>query len=347
MNFRKFAFIIVVFGLICFAYFSYFVYNVMLVSNTAFESKQAFIYIKSNSEYNQVREDLLPLINDIKTFDILAKQKKYINNVKAGRYIIEKNMTNNDIINTIRSKNIPITVSFNNQNSLEKLAKRISMQIEADSLSLINAFRDSLFLNSNGFNNENILAMYLPNSYDFFWNTSAVKFRSKIQKEYNKFWNLKRRTKAKNLRMSPVEVSILASIVQEESKEITEQSRIAGVYINRLKNNWALQADPTLKFAHYKSNNYKGDIIKRVLNIHKKIDSPYNTYSNKGLPPGLISMPDLNVIDAVLNYEKHSYFYFAADPKRQGFHNFSKSLKKHNINAARYQNYLNLRGIKK
>ena len=347
MSLRKLFLVIVMMGLAGLGYFSYFVYNVMLVSNTAFSSNQAYLYIRTNSKYEQVREDLIPILKNIETFDILARQKKYIYNVKAGRYVIEKGMTNNDIINTIRSKNTPITISFNNQQSIEQLAKRVSNQIEADSLSLIKVFTDSMFLTSNDFTKENILAMYLPNSYEFFWNTSAKRFRSKLYKAYNKFWNFERREKALKIGMTPVEVSILAAIVQEESKKISEKPKIAGVYINRLKNNWALQADPTLKYAAYKSNDYDGVTIKRVLNIHKKIKSPYNTYLNKGLPPGLIAMPDLSSIDAVLNYEKHSYFYFAANPEKPGFHNFARSLKDHNINAINYQNYLNKKGIKK
>ena len=347
MSLRKLFLVIVVLGLVGLGYFSYFIYDVMLVPNTSFSSREAYLYVSTNSKYEQVREDLIPMLDNIETFDILARQKKYIYNVKAGRYVIKKGMTNNDIINAIRSKNAPITLSFNNQHSIEKLAKRVSNQIEADSLSLIKVFTDSLFLNSNDFNVENILAMYLPNSYEFFWNSSAKQFRSKLYKAYNKFWNFERKEKAFKIGMTPVEVSILAAIVQEESKKISEQPKIAGVYINRLKNNWALQADPTLKYAAYKSNDYDGGTIKRVLNIHKKIKSPYNTYLNKGLPPGLISMPDLSSIDAVLNYEKHSYFYFAANPEKPGFHNFARSLKNHNINANNYQNYLNKKGIKK
>ena len=345
MNFRKLFLIIVTISFIGLSYFSYFIYKIMLVPNTAFESEKAVIYVNSNSNYDQVKSDLKPFLKDIETFDILEKQKKYKKNVRAGKFIIYKGMNNNDIINTIRIKNTPITLTFNNQNSIEKLAKRISTQIEPDSIALLRAFRDSLFLIKNGFTLENSLAIYLPNTYELFWNTSAEKLRSKLMKAYNNFWNLKRKKKAHELNMTPIQISILASIVQEESKQTSEQPKIAGVYINRLRNNWALQADPTLKFAAYRTEKYQGKIIKRVLNIHKKIKSPYNTYLNKGLPPGLIAMPDLSAIDAVLNYEKHSFFYFSADPNRPGFHNFSKNLKDHNKNAFLYHNYLNQKGI--
>ena len=153
--------------------------------------------------------------------------------------------------------------------------------------------------------------------------------------------------KAKEISLTPIEVMILASIVNEESKEISELSTIAGVYINRLNNNWLLNADPTVKFAAYKHPKYKNTVIRRVLNKHLRIDSKYNTYIYKGLPPGLIAMPDLTAIEAVLNYEHHSYFYFAADAKNPGFHQFAKTLKGHNQNARNYQAYLNRKGVRK
>ena len=347
MNLKKIAIVVVMLSLVCIACFSYYIYSIMLVPNTAFNSIEAFVFIRSGATYSEVRSDLEPLLLDIEKFDLLAQQKKYNKNVKPGRYRISKGMTNNDIINSLRSQNLTVIVAFNNQQNLEVLAQRVSSQIEADSLSLITAFKDSVFLRSNGFTSETALAMYLPNSYDFFWNTTAINFRSKLQKEYNRFWDSKRKSKAEDLGLSPIQVSILAAIVQEESKQIQEQPRIAGVYINRLKNNWALQADPTLKFAAYQTKAYENTVIKRLLNKHKKINSPYNTYKNTGLPPGLIAMPDLSAIDAVLNCEKHSYFYFAADPDKPGFHRFAKTLKLHKNNARRYHNYLNNQGVRK
>jgi len=346
MNIKKIAISLVLFGLVAIAYFSYYIYSIMLVPNTAFNGKEAYIFISTGASYQEVKSDLEPLLKDIEKFDILAQQKKYTTNVKPGRYRIANGMTNNDIINSIRSQNIPIKITFNNQHSLEVLAKRISNQIEPDSLSLIQAFADKEFLKDHGFTSETALAMYLPNSYEFFWNTSPEKFRAKMLKSYRNFWNKKRQDKAKNMGLSPTEVAILAAIVQEESKQKSEQKRVAGVYINRLKNGWPLQADPTLKFAAYKLPEYKNKIIKRVLNKHKAIKSPYNTYMYKGLPPGLIAMPDLVAIDAVLNYEQHKFFYFAADRNRPGFHKFAETLSDHNNNARSYHNYLNEKGVK-
>lgn len=346
MNIKKIAIAFVMFGLVAIASFSYYIYSIMLVSNTAFNGKEAFTFIPTGATYQDVRSDLEPLLKDFETFDVLAQQKKYTKNVNPGRYRITKGMTNNDIINSIRSQNMPIKLTFNNQHSLEALAQRISTQIEPDSLSLVQAFTDEKFLKDHGFTSETALSMYLPNSYEFFWNTSPEKFRLKMLKSYRRFWNDDRKEKAKKIGLSPTEVSILSAIVQEESKQQSEQKRIAGVYMNRLQKRWPLQADPTLKFAAYKLPAYKHKIIKRLLNTHKTIQSPYNTYMYKGLPPGLIAMPDLSAIDAVLNYEKHDFFYFAASPNRPGFHNFSKSLSGHNKNARLYHNYLNKKGVK-
>ena len=347
MYIKRILLAIALIGLIIFGYFAYYVYSVMFVPNTAFKGDSEYIYINSGSNYQAVRQDLMLLLEDIETFDALAKRKKYTTNIKSGKFVIRKGMTNNDIINSIRSNNVPVKVSFNNQNSLEFLAGRISKQIEADSLSLIKAFRDVDFYDENGFSKATALGMYLPNSYELFWNTPAEGFRNRMLKEYNRFWNEARKVKAKTLNMSSNEVMALASIVYEESKQKSEQPIIAGVYINRLKNKWTLDADPTLKFAAYQLPKYKNTIIRRVLNLHKEIDSPYNTYKYQGLPPGLIAMPDISAIDAVLNYQKHNYFFFAANAEKPGFHKFARTISQHNQNARDYHRYLNRQGVKK
>jgi UPF0755 protein len=346
MYFKKILLSIALLGLVVAAYFAYFVYSAMFKPNTAFNNESAYIYIPTNASYDYVHEQLEPLLIDIKKFDALAKQKKYVTNIKAGRFIIKKGMNNNEIIISIRSNNLPIKLSFNNQETLKKLAGRISIQIEADSLSLLNAMLDKTFLSKNNFNTATALGMYIPNSYEFFWNTSAEQFRDRMLKEYNRFWNDSRINKAKEIGLNPSQVIALASIVYEESKKADEQPIIAGVYLNRLKVGMPLQADPTIKFAAYQLPENNGKVIRRVLNVHKEIDSPYNTYKYAGLPPGLIAMPDLSAIDAVLNYEKHGYYYFAADANRLGYHKFAKTLTQHNVNAREYQRYLSSQGIR-
>jgi len=347
MYFKKILLAILLIGLVIAGLFANYVYGVMLVDNTAFSNEQAYIYVPTNSTYADVREQLKPLLKDIEKFDALAKQKKYISNIKAGRYIVKKGMNNNDIINSIRSKNLPLKLAFNNQSDLTALAGRVSMQIEADSLKLIEVMNDKVFLAENSFNKATALGMYIPNSYEFFWNTSSKEFRDRMLTEYKRFWNENRKAKAKAIGLTENEVMTLASIVHEESKQASEQPRIAGVYLNRIRIGMPLQADPTLKFAAYQLSEYENTIIKRVLNVHKEINSPYNTYMYAGLPPGLISMPDISAIDAVLNPESHKYLYFAADATRLGYHKFAKTLSQHNANAREYQRYLSSQGINK
>lgn len=347
MYIKKILWAVALIGLVVFAAIAYYVYGAMFSPNTNFEEDVKNIYISEDDNYRNVRTQLAPLLDDIDTFDALAERKKYTSNVKAGKYQIKKGMNNNAIINAIRSGNIAIKLSFNNQNSLEDLAGRVASQIDADSLSLLDAMTNEAFLTKTNFTKKTALGMFLPNSYEMYWNTSAEAFVNRMQKEYNKFWNADRVAKAKALNFTKDEVMALASIVYEESKQRTEQPRVAGVYINRIKIGMPLQADPTIKFAAYQLPKYKGKVIRRVLNVHKEINSPYNTYKYKGLPPGLIAMPDLSAIDAVLNYEKHKYLYFAADPKRVGFHRFAKSLGQHNNNARDYHQYLDQQGIRK
>ena len=345
MYIKRILLLIVALGLVFMASFSFYVYKVMFKSNTSFEEDSVFIYIKTGTTYDEMLFDMKSYLKNIDDFDVLAKRKKYF--VKPGKYIIKKDMNNNDIVNSIRSNNITVNVIFNNIKNLNDLAGKVSNQIEADSLSFLNSF-DSEFFSNKGFNKENILSMYIPNSYNFFWNTSAERFNERMFEEYTRFWGDNNRVeKANKLKLSKKEVIILASIVNEESKENSELPRIAGVYLNRLKDNWKLQADPTVKFAAYKLDQYKNTIIRRVLNKHLRINSPYNTYRNYGLPPGIISMPSIQAVDAVLNYEKHNYYFFAADPKRPGFHSFSRSLSEHKKNARLFHKDLNKKGIRK
>ena len=325
--------------------FSLYVYKVMFKSNTSFDEKSKDLYIKTGTSYNQLLNQIESYVLNVDDFDVLAKRKKY--NVKPGKYQIKNGMNNNEIINSLRSNNITVNVIYNNIVDLEDLAGKISNQIEADSISFLNSFKTEFF-KERGFDEKNILSMYIPNSYNFFWNTSVEKFNKRMFEEYTKFWQKNNRVeKANKIGLTKNEVMILASIVYEESKQNIELRKIAGVYINRLNDNWKLGADPTVKFAAYQLEEYKNTIIRRVLNKHLRIDSPYNTYKYYGLPPGIISMPSIQAIDAVLNYEKHNYYFFAADPSNPGYHSFAKSLSEHKRNARKFHRYLNSKGIKK
>lgn len=346
MYIKKILWAIALIGLVIFGVIAYLIYGTMFSPNTKFEDNTGYIYISKNDTYIEVREKLKPFIKDIDSFDALAKQKKYNSNLKPGKYRITKGMNNNAIINSIRSNNIPVKLSFNNQNSLEDLAGRIATQVDLDSVSLLKAMTNSEFLKKIAFKKETALGMYLPNSYEVFWNISEKSLLKRMNKEYNTFWSTERLEKAAALNFTKDDVMTLASVVYEESKQKSEQPRVAGVYMNRLKIGMPLQADPTIKFAAYQLPEYKNKVIKRVLNVHKTIDSPYNTYKYRGLPPGLIAMPDLSAIDAVLNYENHNYLYFAADAERIGYHKFAKTLRQHNTNARSYHRYLDQQGIR-
>lgn len=345
MYIKKILVAIALLGLVVAAYFAYFVYNTMFVDNTAFNNEEAFVYIPTNATYEDVREILFPLIKNMDTFDALANRKQYVSHIKAGRYVIKKGMNNNDIINSIRSNNIPIKLSFNNQETLQDLAGRIANQIEADSASILSSMLDSTFLETSNFNKRTALGMYIPNSYEFFWNTTANKFRDRMLMEFNKFWDESRLEKAKNTNLTPNEVITLASIVQKETSKVEERPRIAGVYINRLNRGIPLQADPTVIYAIKVKSNDFDQTIKRVLYKDLELDSPYNTYKYAGLPPGLITMPDISSIDAVLNYEKHSYYYFVVNVEKFGYHKFAKTLAQHNRNRQEYLNWINKQGI--
>ena len=291
------------------------------------------------------RDSISKYIKSEKTFYKAAEKLDYLENQKTGRYKISKDIGNNDIVNSLKFNNTPVNVIFNNQERIENLAGRVSKQIYEDSASLVRAFKDKNFLSLNSFNNDNVLSMFIPNSYEVYWNVKPEDFRDKMLTEYNKFWNQQRTKKAEQLGLSKLEVISLASIVQKESIKVDERPTIAGVYINRLKKRMRLQADPTVIYSikdYYKNFD---TIIRRVLYRDLRLNSRYNTYRINGLPPGPIAMPDISAIDAVLDYEKHNYIFFVADPYNRGYHLFARNLSEHNRNKRVYTRWLNSRGI--
>ncbi len=326
-------------------FFSWFALNTIFYSpNVKLVKDKILIDIPENTDIHSLTKLLKPYLRSPKTFELASKIKRF-KRVKAGRYEIKNKLNNNNLINMLRvGKQVEVKLTFNNQNSLENLAGAVSQYISADSNALLKVMKDEKFLNKNGFDTNTALLMYLPNTYRFYYNTSAEKFRNKMLAEYHKFWNEKRTKKAKEQELTPIEVGILASIVQKESAKKDELPKIASVYLNRLKKNWLLQADPTVVYA-YQQKYGKDLVIKRVLNKHKKVDSPYNTYKYQGLPPGPICMPDIRSIKAVLNPEKHDYYFFVADMKHPGYHIYSKNLKDHINNANSYHSGLNKLGI--
>lgn len=345
MYIKKILLAIVAIGLVGGGLFAYMVYDAVFSPNTKFDMDQAIIYVPTDTDFDGIKASLEPLLKDIGTFEQIAKRKGYTSNVRAGKYAIQKGMGNNDIVNSLRSNNIPIKVSFNNQERLENLAGRISTQIEADSISLLRAMKDVDFLKANGLNGANELSLYLPNSYEFFWNTSAEKFRERMLKEYQRFWNGDRVSKAKAQGLTPAEAVTLASVVHKETAKVDERPKVAGLYLNRLKKNMPLQADPTVIYALKKHTGNFDTVIKRVLYKDLELDSRYNTYKYAGLPPGPITMPDISAIEAVLNPEKHDYLYFVANVENFGYHKFAKTLAQHNRNKQQYIRWINSQGI--
>ena len=330
---------------ILFMLFLYSYYNTMYRDNTNFDEDSAFLYINSSDSIFNILDTINKKIKSPENFLKAAKRMDYIENIKSGRFKVYKGSGNKEIINSLKFNNTPLTVTFNNQERIQDLAGRISKQISADSLSLLNAFLEKNFLVDNGFNNFNLISMYIPNSYEFFWNVEPKIFRDKMLEEYNNFWNEDRTEKAKSIGLSKLEVIALASIVQKESVKLDERPVIAGVYLNRLKKKMKLQADPTVIYSIKSYYNNFDTIIRRVLYRDLKLNSPYNTYKVKGLPPGPISMPDISSIDAVLNSRNHNYIFFVADPYNPGYHLFASKLSQHNKNKRVYTRWLNSKKI--
>lgn len=347
MYLKKILLTVVFLGLVGMAGFSYYVYQNIFTPNTGFNNPQANIFIPTGATFKMVQEELSPLLKDMSTFVTVAQRKGYVSNIKAGHFIIKKGSNNNEIINSIRSGNTPVTIKFNNQERLENLAGHLAKQIEADSLSLLNAMLDVDFLKASGFTQDTALGMYIANSYQVYWNTSSKAFCQKMLKQYHVFWNNARVAKAKAISLSKDQVMALAAIVQKETAMIDERPVVAGLYLNRLKKGMLLQADPTVIFAKKKTENNFNQVIKRVLFKDLKITSPYNTYANSGVPPGPITMPDVSAIDGVLNYKKHGFYFMVADVKNFGYHKFAKTLSAHNRNKKQYVNWINKQGVKR
>ena len=307
-------------------------------------TKDTELFIYSSDSLIDVKEKISEFSKNTNTF-LLVAAKKNLSKPKPGRYILKEGMSNNELVNLLRSGNqTPVKLSFNNQDTLEKLAGRIAEQLEADSITLLTAFKDINFLSKNNLTEKSVLQIFVPNSYQFYWTVSAENFRDKIFVEYNRFWNESRLQKAKALELTKEEVITLASIVQKETAKNIERPIVAGLYLNRLKKGWPLQADPTIIYSvkELKGQDY---VVKRVLTADLEINSPYNTYKFKGLPPTLISMPDISSIDGVLNAEKHDYFYMCASVEKLGYHAFAKTLSQHNRNAAKYHQWMNKQSI--
>ncbi len=317
---------------------AWFLYGVIFKPNVWSNNQPSVsVIIPTNASFEVVKNVLYEkgVIVHRKNFEWWAEAKKYPDFIKPGRYILQDKMSNYELVNLLRSGNqVPVQVVFNNQRDIYQLAGRISQQIEADSTSIIAYLSNTKVLEKYGLTKETISCLFIPNTYEFYWNTDAEKFVTRMATEYDKFWNESRTIRAQSVNLTVPEVITLASIVEKESNKNDEKPMIAGVYLNRLKAGWLLQADPTLLYAINDKN------IRRVLNVHKEIDSPYNTYKTAGLPPGPICIPSISSIEAVLNPSDENYLYFCAKDDLSGYHVFAKTNAQHNRNAKKYRQAL-------
>lgn len=308
----------------------------------AFAPAERVLLIPTGATFDQVVDSLkgAGMVADEATLRWLARRKNYVSRVKPGRYIIPSGTSLNALLNRLRSgEQDPVRVTFTNIRTLPQLAGQVAKYVEADSLAMLDAMTDPGRIARAGLRPETMIGLFLPNTYEVWWTERPEAFIQRMEREHRRFWNEDRRSKAALIGLSPMEVSTLASIVQAETARRDEAPMIAGVYLNRLRIGMPLQADPTLKFA------LGLDSVNRVLDADKRVDSPYNTYTHTGLPPGPINMPEPGYIDAVLNASKHDHLYFCARETLDGYSNFARTYEQHLVNARRYQRALNARGI--
>jgi UPF0755 protein len=303
-----------------------------------------YVYIREDDKnFSRLCEELHDSAGceNIRSFEFLAKLRNYPENMKSGRYAVEPGMNNHILLNRLRrGQQSPVRLTFNNVRFIDDLIEKFAAQLMPDNDDFFLCIGNEDYCKSLGFNTETVKAMFIPNTYEVYWNTPADKLIKRMKSEYDTFWTTNRLKKAENIRLSPIQVSILASIVEEETPVPEEYPVVAGLYINRLIKGMPLQACPTVKYA-------VGDFsLKRILNKHLEVDSPYNTYLHEGLPPGPIRIPSIKGIDAVLNYMHHNYLYMCAREDFSGRHYFAVTLKEHNRNAERYHAELNRKGIR-
>ncbi len=322
----------------------YYLYQAVFNNNMlSSETGQHELYIPTGAVYNDVLQNLKDqkIIISPTSFDWVAKQMNYPNKIYPGRYILPNKMSNRDLIIKLRTGNQdPVDITINNIRTKDQLLQLLPQQLEADSTKFAKLMNDRRFLASKGFTKDNVITLFISDTYRFNWNTDAETLFDRFYKEYEKYWTGERKHQAKEQRLKPEEVVTLASIVDEETVKKDEMPKVAGVYLNRLRKGQKLEADPTVKFA-------VGDFsLRRILKKHLQVDSPYNTYKVTGLPPGPIRIPSKAALESVLYPAKHDYIFFCAKDDFSGYHNFAKTLKEHNLNAKRYHQALNKRGIK-
>lgn len=301
------------------------------------------LYIEEGISYGELSQELADrgYIGNIRRLDLFSRLLGMEGSVKPGHYVVRTGMTYPQVVRMFqRGFQTPVNVTFNNIRLLPQLAGRVSRQLQPDSVAFQQVIMSDTTPAYYGFTPEGFIGMFIPNTYQMYWTSTPQMFLDRMKREYDNFWTGERDRKREELGLTRSEVSTIASIVYEETKKTDEMPRVAGVYLNRLRIGMPLEADPTVIFA-------MGDFtIKRVLTAYTKVDHPYNTYRNTGIPPGPICMPPVTAIDAVLGYEHHDYLFFCAKPDFSGYHSFARNLREHNRNSQLWRDALNRAGIR-
>jgi len=329
-------------GFIALAIFIYFAAIFFIPNIFPRTDEKAFLCIPDSSSFNDVTTLLSKeaKVLNMSSFKQVAGFLHYGSKIRSGRYALKSGMNNFQLIRMLRSgRQTPVRLTFNNIRTKEQLASRLSTQLMADSTSILKLLNDTAFLSKYQLNPYTSISLFIPNTYEVFWNLNAKELFKRMDKEYASFWTEERKAKAAAIPLTPTQVITMASIVEEETNNKHDRPMVAGLYLNRLKAGMPLQADPTIKFA-------VGDFtIKRVLFGHLRTVSPYNTYKNLGLPPGPIRVATPEGIDAVLNYTHHKYIYMCASETLNGEHKFAATWAEHQVNANKYRKELNKRQI--
>jgi UPF0755 protein len=338
-SFKKIAWLLATLAILFIGYqaYNYFCGNFITPSG-----KTVYLHIHEHDTFTDVVKQIekKKVARHLSSFIALAKVMGYPQKIHTGRYAIESGMSNERLLtNLIKHKQEPVSLKFNNIRTKGQLAGRLAQQLMLDSLTIINQLNDSAVDAKLGFNSETVVAMFIPNTYDILWDITPEQLLKRMHREYSIFWNDERRQKAKAAHLSPIEVTTLASIVEEETNHKADKPIIAGLYLNRLRLNMPLQSCPTIKFA-------LGDFtLQRITGVHLRVNSPYNTYRNQGLPPGPIRIPSIETLDAVLNFTPNNYLYMCAKETLNGEHYFASTWEEHKHNAAKYAAMMNKRGI--
>lgn len=300
-----------------------------------------YIYIDRDDNVDSVYTKIIEAGNpkQMHGFESLVKYQGYT--PKTGRYAIKPSDNMRYLHRRLSmGYQTPVKLTIGSVRTLDRMARNVARQLMIDSTEVAALFNDTAYIRKIGYSEETLPALFIPNTYEVYWDMSAKEFMTRMQKEHKAYWNEKRMKQAEEIGLTPIEVATLASIVEEETAVNAEKPMVAGLYINRLKRGMLLQADPTVKFSLQEFG------LKRILFKHLEVDSPYNTYKHAGLPPGPIRVPSYQGLESVLNYTKHNYIYMCAKEDFSGTHNFAVTSAQHAANARRYQQALNKRGIR-